>query len=34
MATIEIQVFLPVLVPHAATLAFHDVHIEQGIYVE
>jgi hypothetical protein len=34
MTAIEVEVFLTILVPHFATFALHDVHVEERIYVE
>lgn len=34
VAAIEVEVFLPLVVPHLAALPAHDVHVEKGIYVE
>ena len=34
MSAIKIQILLVFIVPYLAAFAFHDVHIEQGIYVK
>jgi hypothetical protein len=34
MTAIEVQIFLTLVIPDLASLALHDVHIEQGIYVK
>jgi hypothetical protein len=34
MTAIQVKIFLTILVPDFATFALHDVHVEEGIYVE
>ena len=34
MAAIEIEVFLPLIVPYFASLSFHDGYGEEGIYIK
>jgi hypothetical protein len=34
MSAIEVQVFLPLVVPNLATFALDDVHIEERINIE
>jgi hypothetical protein len=34
MTTIEVKIFLTLIIPNLTTLSFYDIHIEQGIYVK
>ena len=34
VSAIEVEILLPFIVPHLASLTFHDVDIEEGINVE
>ena len=34
MAAIEVEILLPVVVPHSATLSSDDINVEKGIYVK
>ena len=34
MTAVEVQIFLPLVVPYVATLSFHNVYVEQGINIE
>ena len=34
MATIEVKIFLTILVPYLTALALYDIHVEERIYVE
>jgi hypothetical protein len=34
MASIEVQILLPLVIPYLAAFALYDVHVEERIYVE
>ena len=34
VAAIEVEILLPLVVPHAAAFTLHDVHVEEGINIK